>query len=615
MNCKRPLFRLFFGVFAMSCALFPAVCERAEAAETNNDAVETSDSATPITVTTGYGEEVDRAASVWIAALEDKPRLVSLRADKTTEDATAQLRERLKNLGSKTFSNREWRRYWARQDTTSTQLVEAVTKIGKQSQPTVDALGAWAGLARDKVANQDRYLVAIETERDALEERLEANLEPVNSEKAAPPAATLPNPYERRKMHLDDLRRRTDWQKRKRRLAEMDRNLIERQLQSEAILLAALQTDVELALRERNIAAGQAKRLKDGDFMQSTWAMIAKRAAIKVEALRDEASHGGARKRGREVELGLSKSQLKFRDQRIAALVRQSDEDGGFATWLDATGQTLLDWLIHDAWSILLGLILVFFGMRIALTGVGRGIRAIIIRAEGDPDDPSDDDQRILTLARVFSSVARLAVWVIAALVALETIGVNTGPLLGSVAILGLAISFGSQNLVRDVVNGFFILMENQYAVGEVVDLGGKTGTVEQITIRSTWIRQANGNVHVVPNGAISLVSNLSRDWNRGIVHVGVAYGTDIEKVRKVVNDTGIAMYAEPEWAEKLLEAPTFVGVTELADSSVNVRVWAKCEPGAQWGLERELLNRIHAEFNAADIEIPFPQRVIHNAP
>ncbi|MBT3223724.1 MAG: mechanosensitive ion channel family protein, partial [Proteobacteria bacterium] len=210
--------------------------------------------------------------------------------------------------------------------------------------------------------------------------------------------------------------------------------------------------------------------------------------------------------------------------------------------------------------------------------------------------------------------VLRIAIYIVGGLIALEQIGVNTGPILGSVAILGLAISFGSQNLVRDVVNGFFILLENQFAVGDVVTINGKTGTVEKITIRSTWIRAATGDLHVNPNGSITVVSNLTRGWSKATCQIGVAYDADLDLVRDVINKTGQEMYAEEAWSEALEEAPQWIGVVSLGDSAVVVRTQVKCTPGNQWSAERELNLRLKLAFDKAGIEIPFPQTVMHQA-
>ena len=313
--------------------------------------------------------------------------------------------------------------------------------------------------------------------------------------------------------------------------------------------------------------------------------------------------------------MALGTSQSGFRDDRIAALQTEYDASAGFDGWLDATSETVASWVRQEAWRLLLGLLILWVGIKLALRVVHKLSEVILARAEGDPDDPTDVDQRSKTLASVFTGIARIAIYIIGGLLALEQIGVNTAPLLGSVAILGLAISFGSQNLVRDVVNGFFILLENQYAVGERVTIGGMSGTVEKITIRSTWVRAWTGELHIIPNGTIGSLTNKNRDWAVAPCHVGVGYNADLDQVREVVNTVGEQVYSSEQWQDILEEAPTYVGVTELGDSAVTVRVAAKVTPGNQAGITRELNYRLKIAFDAAGIDIPFPQRVIHNAP
>jgi small conductance mechanosensitive channel len=349
------------------------------------------------------------------------------------------------------------------------------------------------------------------------------------------------------------------------------------------------------------------------------WGPIAEYAGVKVSKLLAESQLGAARQREREVEVGLAQSQLNFRNERLTGLEGQLKEDGQFAGWLEATGETLLAWLTGQSWRIAIGLLLIWVGLQFALRLVGRVSGVIMEHAEGEPDNADDVDQRSKTLATVFEGMARIALYIVAALLALEQIGVNTAPILGSVAILGLAVSFGSQNLVRDVVNGFFILLENQYAVGEFVNIGGKSGTVEKITIRSTWIKAATGDLHVIPNGSVTSVTNSQRTWARSICEIGVAYDADLAKVKEVIDRVGQEMAAEEEWFSKFYEedgetdVPAWVGVTALGDSAVTVRAWVKVDAGQQWGVERELNRRFKLAFDAAGIEIPFPQRVVHN--
>jgi small-conductance mechanosensitive channel len=272
-----------------------------------------------------------------------------------------------------------------------------------------------------------------------------------------------------------------------------------------------------------------------------------------------------------------------------------------------------MEWLSQRAWQAVLSLLLVFLGMKLALRGMRRGVDMVLSRADDNSEVEDEGDLRRNTLADVFSSVAKMAIYVLAGLIALEQIGVNTSPILGSVAILGLAISFGSQNLVRDVVNGFFILLENQFSVGDVISVNGATGTVERITIRSTWIREMNGDLHTVPNGSIAMVSNLTRGWARVTLDIGVGYESNLGQVEQVVNEVGATMYAAEEWKVVLEETPSWIGVTELADSSVTIRCQVKVTSGNQWAVGRELNRRLKLAFDEAGIEIPYPQQVVRH--
>ncbi len=551
----------------------------------------------------------------WQSDWRSTPDLVSLKVQgEKGSDTIEGLRTHLAQLGLKTFSNREWKAYWDRQKESAQRLADALQaeNVGDSSMRV--AMVDWVGLATAKVVNQDLYFNAIEAARDAAEERLEAALEMQGSEsQPLPSLVDLPTPYERRKLKLAGLLNDIEVQKAKRQLASAEHRYIERQLESEKKLNEALAIDVNLAAMELNVSSEQV-RGTGPDSWRQFWREIEKVSGEKYLKLTAEAKAGGTRQRTLEVELALGASQLGFRTTRIDSLQREYDENASFDGWLSATSETFLNWLRQDSWRLLLGLFLIWVGVRVALRFIGRLSDLILARAEGNPDDPTDVDQRSKTLASVFTGIARIAVFIIGGLLALEQIGISTGPLLGSVAILGLAVSFGSQNLVRDVVNGFFILLENQYAVGEWVVIAGNSGTVEKITIRSTWIRAWTGEVYVIPNGTIGSLTNKARDWAVAPVHVGVGYGADLDKVREVVNKVGEQVFASEDWKDILEEAPTYVGVTELADSSVTVRVVARVRPGSQGGISRELNYRLKLAFDEAGIDIPYPQRVIHQA-
>ncbi|NCG20117.1 MAG: mechanosensitive ion channel [Rhodobacterales bacterium] len=609
-----PLLSMFFLV----CLAGPAVAQDAPAADT--PALEDEPSAAIVlgeeTLLGQYSPAVQTAATTWYEAWQQTPRLVSLKAPSDTGSLQVLLEERLKLLGEKTFSNREWKTYWATQSKSSWVLSAALTASNAPAD-LIASVDAWTALADKKVVNQDGYFEAIELERDALEDRLEDALEAVEAAaveaEAVEESVTIqdPNPYEARRMRLEEFENDITAQNTKRTVISSEVTFVQRLLATEEILADALQRDLALAKIELSIAESLAGSPGAWGKM---WTAIEAETAIKLEKITEERDYGQTRRRSREVELGLSESQIKFRDSRIAELKADYQNEGSVGSLVQATWSTILNWLRTDLWRIVLGLFAVYIGIRMALRVVQRSTTYILEKTDDDPDNDDDGDQRRKTLADVFQSVARLTIYIVAGLIALDQIGVNTGPLLGSVAILGLAVSFGAQNLVRDVVNGFFILLENQFAVGDVVTINGKTGTVDRITIRSTWIRAYNGDLHAMPNGGIGTVTNSTRGWSRTVADIGVGYGADIDDVEKVLNQVGAEMYAEQAWMSQLEEAPSFVGVVKLGDSAVGVRMHVMVKPGSQWGAQRELYRRMKVGLDNAGIEIPFPQMVVHKA-
>ncbi len=603
----------WFALFFLVCLAGPA---NAQDAPTEDEAALEEDEAPTLdlgaeTLLGEYSPEAQAAAQKWAEAWQQTPRLVSLKAPSDSGPIQDQLEERLKLLGEKTFSNREWKTYWAVQSTESKALSTAL-KASNAPDDLLASVDGWTALADKKVINQDGYFEAIEHERDALEDRLEAALEAVESEVIDETVPIEdPNPYEARRMRLDELERSIASQHAKRTVVSSEVTFIQRLLATEEILADALQKDLELAKTELSIAQSLAG---SAGVWGELWTEIAEKTSLKVDKIADERDYGQTRRRSREVELGLAQSQIEFRDGRIEGLDADYKTEGSIGSLVQATWETVLNWLRTELWRIVLGLLAVYIGVRLALRVVVRSTSYILTKTDDDPDQDDDGDQRRKTLADVFQSVAGLTIYVVAGLVALEQIGINTGPLLGSVAILGLAVSFGAQNLVRDVVNGFFILLENQFAVGDVVTINGLTGTVDRITIRSTWIRSYNGDLHAMPNGGIGAVTNMTRGWSRTVADIGVGYGADLELVADVLNKLGADMYTEEEWKAQMEEAPSFVGVVNLGDSAVGVRMHVMVKAGSQWGIQRELYKRMKTSLDAAGVEIPFPQMVVHKA-
>ena len=236
-----------------------------------------------------------------------------------------------------------------------------------------------------------------------------------------------------------------------------------------------------------------------------------------------------------------------------------------------------------------------------------------IIKAVDDGDDSTMTaaEKRGHTVAQLVRSVGRAVVLVIAILL---TIGpfLPIGPILAAGGILGLAVSFGAQSLVKDVIAGFFILMENQFAVGDVIEAGGKSGVVERMTLRVAVLRDVRGVMHVIPNGQINTVSNLTRSWSRAVVEIGVGYGTDVDHAIAVFKDELSRFRDEPVWASRFTGDSDVVGVEDLGEHSVVIRTLLRTTPGAQWDIAREFRRRIKNRLDAEGIEIPFPQRTVH---
>src|SRR5215472_16931477 len=215
------------------------------------------------------------------------------------------------------------------------------------------------------------------------------------------------------------------------------------------------------------------------------------------------------------------------------------------------------------------------------------------------------------TLARLVQSVGAALIGIAAALMTLNLF-FNIAPLLATVGVAGLAVSFGAQSLVKDVIAGFFILLENQYQLGDSVRIAGVEGTVSHLTLRATVLRDGSGVVHFIPNGQIAVVSNLTRTWSRAVVDVGVAYGSDIDKVTCVLRTIIADLAKDPSWSPRLTGESAVSGIQQLGDSAVTIRAWVNTQPGTQGDVKSELLRRIKSTFEREGIEMPYPQHVVH---
>ncbi len=219
--------------------------------------------------------------------------------------------------------------------------------------------------------------------------------------------------------------------------------------------------------------------------------------------------------------------------------------------------------------------------------------------------------QRIVSIGQLSRSITTVVVWTIGIMMALGSLGVNLGPLIASAGILGVALGFGAQSLVEDFLSGMFMLAEDQFGVGDIVDLGEATGVVEKISLRTTSLRGTDGTLWFVPNGQVQRVGNMSQDWARALLDISVGYEADVDLAIEVIDRACRDFAASPENADQVLEEPEMLGVEELGADAVVIRLWIKTVPGMQYGLARALRRDIKVALDEAGIEIPFPQRTV----
>lgn len=267
---------------------------------------------------------------------------------------------------------------------------------------------------------------------------------------------------------------------------------------------------------------------------------------------------------------------------------------------------TLVNGAIQVAIILITAIILVVIGRWL----IPRLIQARIpkIREEA----PDQLAARSKTLTRVVVQVFSMLVLVVTIIMILSALGVDIAPLLASVGIGSLALGFAAQNIIRDYLNGFFILMEDWYRIGEWVTISGMEGDVEEISLRRTVLREINGTMHLIPNSQIPLASNQTRDWARINLYITVAYKEDISRVYAVINEVCQELKDDPDWGKNLTTTPNAMRVSDLGDHGVDICIRGFTKPGEQWGLTGELRKRIKNRFDQENIEIPWPHTKVY---
>ena len=236
-----------------------------------------------------------------------------------------------------------------------------------------------------------------------------------------------------------------------------------------------------------------------------------------------------------------------------------------------------------------------------------------LISKRTERGSPVEREKRAKTLADVFHNTIRIIIVAVGLLMVLDVFKIPIGPLLGGAAVIGLAVAFGAQNLIRDYFTGFIILLENQYGINDVVKIAGIGGLVERITLRVTVLRDLEGVAHFVPNGQITTVSNMTHGWARALFDIGVAYKEDVDHVMKVLMDLAKEARSDPDLGPLILDDPEMLGVDSFDDSAVVIRFFIKAKPLQQWKVKRAMLRRIKNKFDELGIEIPFPHRTVYH--
>lgn len=278
---------------------------------------------------------------------------------------------------------------------------------------------------------------------------------------------------------------------------------------------------------------------------------------------------------------------------------------------VEALFDRIVDWLVTTVPSVLLVLLLTI-GVYILFKFFVRRLKRFLIRTRARKTESLEDDKRIETLGNIVGKAGSAVIWIIATLVLLREIGVEIGPILAGAGVLGLAVGFGAQNLVRDIISGFFILLEDQVRVGDVAVLNGTGGLVEEINIRTIVMRDLEGSVHVFPHGVITSVSNKSKEWSAAVFDVGVAYKEDTDRVVEVMKGVAEDLRADPDFAGSMMDSIEVFGVDDFADSAVVIKARIKTKPLKQWDVGREYRRRLKKAFDDKGIEIPFPHISIY---
>jgi small-conductance mechanosensitive channel len=271
------------------------------------------------------------------------------------------------------------------------------------------------------------------------------------------------------------------------------------------------------------------------------------------------------------------------------------------------------DWVIKELPGIIIMVIALLIILRVARFSISRLKKALIRKAEKDETvDESEAEKRIDTLTGILLGAVRIVLYTVFCIMLLGKFGIDIGPLLASAGILGLAVGFGAQELVRDYISGFFILLEDQLRAGDVAIINGTGGLVENIGLRTISLRDFSGTVHIFQNGKISSLSNMTKDWSAMVFDIGVAYKENVDQVMEIMKQVGDELQNDEKFGPDIIEPIEVFGLDSFGDSALVIKARLKTKPIQQWTIGREYRRRLKIAFDAQNIEIPFPHTTVY---
>ncbi len=270
-------------------------------------------------------------------------------------------------------------------------------------------------------------------------------------------------------------------------------------------------------------------------------------------------------------------------------------------------------WVFNELPGLLIIIVLFFIALRIAKFFIRKLNKKLIHRIEKNSEiDHDESAKRINTLTAISHGLIRIVLYVLFIMMIMPKLGINIAPVLASAGIVGLAIGFGAQELVRDYISGFFIILENQIRTTDVAIINGTGGLVESINMRTITLRDFSGTVHVFQNGKISTLSNMTKEWSAIVFDIGVAYKEDVQKVMDIMQEVGEELKNDKEYGELILEPIEVFGLDEFGDSALIIKARLKTKPIQQWFVGREYRKRLKVAFDKNNVEIPFPHRTVY---